>query len=344
MTTSNERFFQPWLAVNTSAALSAMANTLHQHKKDILSTNQNPGSYILPPPPPLECPPNFFSNRHYIQQFEVIRQAALFSSPFANLLTQPINTSPSGKPSPEPMKLSPNSSDDENKWWSIQPPVKTLLLPNGQPVDASLAAMFLRHKESGNFSRDQSQLMRLLYSQSAVAVPTTTRRCRRCRCPNCQNSSNSGTNNGGVAKKKVHVCHIAGCAKVYGKTSHLKAHLRWHAGERPFVCNWLFCGKSFTRSDELQRHLRTHTGEKRFVCDDCGKRFMRSDHLSKHSKTHANRRNNNNNTSSKLTEHSKEELSSSLLHTTDLITKPTDDESEQSSDESEDFELINVDE
>jgi len=63
-----------------------------------------------------------------------------------------------------------------------------------------------------------------------------------------------------MGKKKQHICHIAGCEKVYGKTSHLRAHLRWHSGERPFVCSWVFCGKRFTRSDELQRHRRTHTG------------------------------------------------------------------------------------
>nr|XP_020455554.1 transcription factor Sp1 isoform X2 [Monopterus albus] len=113
------------------------------------------------------------------------------------------------------------------------------------------------------------------------------RRNRReaCTCPFCKDGEGRDPN-----KKKQHICHITGCGKIYGKTSHLRAHLRWHTGERPFVCGWSFCGKRFTRSDELQRHKRTHTGEKKFLCTECPKRFMRSDHLSKHIKTHLNKK------------------------------------------------------
>ncbi|XP_074836211.1 transcription factor Sp5-like [Carettochelys insculpta] len=161
-----------------------------------------------------------------------------------------------------PAATTPGGPADNAPWWSLQQPVPTF--PLSQPL----------------LLGPQPPLAALLHgSPKGLLGPA-----RRCRCPNCQAGAEV------PGRKKQHLCHLPGCGKAYGKTSHLKAHLRWHAGERPFACAWLYCGKTFTRSDELQRHLRTHTGEKRFGCQGCGKRFLRSDHLAKHLKTHQGRR------------------------------------------------------
>uniref|UniRef100_A0A6J0SBA1 Transcription factor Sp5-like n=1 Tax=Pogona vitticeps TaxID=103695 RepID=A0A6J0SBA1_9SAUR len=262
-TYESEGMFQLWSNEMPPGSHTGMALGLHKmsyHGQMAPSSGSNGPAHELPLTPPAEPTYSFeLSSVKMLAPAVTPTYAFSEAQDFSSFLQGPRPLGPAAPPGP--------GSVDDTPWWSLQ-----------QPSNFSLGRSLVLSP--------QPPLAALLQG-TPKGLLGTARRCRRCKCPNCQAASGANEESG---RKKQHICHMPGCGKVYGKTSHLKAHLRWHAGERPFICSWLYCGKSFTRSDELQRHLRTHTGEKRFGCQLCPKRFMRSDHLAKHVKTHQGKR------------------------------------------------------
>lgn len=144
-------------------------------------------------------------------------------------------------------------------------------------VGDSTASLYNQHLNGLLSTTSKSTKSTKSSSSSSASAASVVNR-NNCNCPNCHETERSSgayvrfcftisiCNHIGMISHKRHNCHVPGCGKIYEKSSHLKAHLRWHSGQRrAYSCQWLNCAKIFARSDELQRHLRIHSGEKRCI-------------------------------------------------------------------------------
>ncbi|XP_030833383.1 zinc finger protein 708 isoform X1 [Strongylocentrotus purpuratus] len=76
------------------------------------------------------------------------------------------------------------------------------------------------------------------------------------------------------------------CLKCCKRKFDLKRHLLTHSNirERPHNCP--HCDKRFLTASHLRQHLRAHAGIKPFECEECGKTFARSSEVTRHKVVH----------------------------------------------------------
>lgn len=122
-----------------------------------------------------------------------------------------------------------------------------------------------------------------LYCESCVDYSTTQR--NRLLNHMLLNHSNAGDKE---TLRKPHCCDICGIRM--SELCNLKAHMRYHTGDRPYPCLADDCKRRFFTTSERKIHMRVHLGEKPFQCDQCSYASNTRNYLTKHQVTHSDYR------------------------------------------------------